>query len=78
MIGDAASYATLSTPYGVCGLANGTIFITDLDTYLVRSVVGGIISAVAGISGFESCTDGAELQDFRHPACVVLITTVIF
>ena len=61
--GDSGDYGPATTalflnPFGICGLTNGVIYITDPSSSRIRSVIGGIISSVTGIPSTPLCIDG--------------------
>ena len=69
--GNATSEALLGGPTGVC-YGNNTIFIADGPNHLIRRVVGGVMSTVAGtgIAGFVNGASSAA--QFNNPSAILV------
>jgi sugar lactone lactonase YvrE len=52
-------YASFNTPSGVAVASDGTIYVADFGTHIIRKVTPeGVVTTLAGISGTSGATDG--------------------
>jgi gliding motility-associated-like protein len=69
--GTAAS-ATFNNPSGVAVDANGTVYVADNGSHLIRKITAGVVSTVAG-SGTPGAANGAgTAASFKNPVALTL------